>query len=601
MIDGTKNDYESLLSSIDFFSQNLHIEQIVEYGFSIFNALEKPEASAIYTYDEAGSQFTVKFKQGYLIQLPVIYKNHKHDDFAVRNGFLLVDRAVQTRYFDESMLDNASVSKVMPLIIDDQLYGFIISTDGSVGAALGFEFITRFNYLMNLSLEKASRYLERAKLKQEIDKRIFNLNSMSQSMRMLLSELDVKNILQLSVDVIREITTSSITSIGIYDPVEDTIKIQSYENLLSSYKHDDVFKLKDEMPFENQVVFQYDQDKDKLSEIFVEASKFELLAAEYVVLLVKDRILGFVTIGKPMTDRRYDTGLLERIKDIASIMYIAITNASQFEVITEQKEQLRLQLSVLKNTNRIIKNMNSAESMDELSDMILTTMSLTFGIESGMLVTFHGEQEQIRGYVGELLETNTAQLMALIKRQIPSEIQIHYTINEIKKAYGDALLNLHSGINCFIIAPIYINQFIEEPMGVLVITKTKQRLHETQVSMVEILANSVGPVMGQLLHRELYESHYIPRPEYEIKRIYDQYLLESELYSLDFQVYIKKISWMPFVEPDLSAYVAYDYILMNTLVIIFSAEAIEPSLYDEVTCVNPEFEAVKSTLIMLAI
>jgi hypothetical protein len=29
---------DALLSSIDFFSQNLHLEQIVEYGFMIFNA-----------------------------------------------------------------------------------------------------------------------------------------------------------------------------------------------------------------------------------------------------------------------------------------------------------------------------------------------------------------------------------------------------------------------------------------------------------------------------------------------------------------------------------------------------------------------------------
>ena len=584
-----------------FFSQNLHIEQIVEYGFSIFNDLEKPMASAIYTYDDALAQFTVKFQQGYFVPLPVINKTYKHDDFAVRNGFLLIDRATQARYFDEDMLDNASVSKIMPLITDDQLYGFIISSDGTHGETLEFEFLTRFNYLMNLSLEKASRYLERAQLKKEIDKRIFNLNSISQSMRLLLSELDVNKILQLSVEVIREITTSSITSIGLYDSNEDIIKIQSYENLLDHHKYYDTFKLKDVKPVLNQVVFKCSEEVDKLSEMFEEVSKFKFLSAEYVILLVKDKILGFVTIGKPLTQRDYDEGLLERIKDVASVMYIGITNASQFELISEQKEQLRLQLGVFKNTNRIIKNINSSETMSELTDMILTTMQLSFGIESGVLITFKGETVQVRGGLGALNEVDTSELMSLINPKMTEEIKTYYTIEEIKNEYGEELLNLHSGINCFIIAPIYINQFIKEPMGALVITQTKQRLYEAQSSMVEMLTNSVGPVMGQLIHKELYENYYIPKPEYEIEKNYNQYLLESDLYSISFQVYIKKIDRIPFVEPDLSGYEAYNHVLMDQIIVVFSPEAIEPMLFDEVTSINPDFEELKSVITMLAI
>lgn len=543
----------------------------------------------------------MKFQQGYLIPLPAITKTYKHDDFAVRNGFLLMDRSTQGRYFDEYILENASVSKIMPLIIDDKLYGFIFSSDETLGETLGFEFLTRFNYLMNLSLEKASRYLERDKLKKEIDKRIFNLNSISQSMRLLLSELDFKKILQLSVDVIREITTSSITSIGIYEPNENIIKIQSYENLVDHHKHFDTFKLKEIKPLSNQVVFKYSEEVDKLSEVFLDASKFKFLSAEYVVLLVKDQILGFVTIGKPMTQRVYDEGLLERIKDITSIMYIAIMNANQFEVITEQKEQLRLQLGVFKNTNRMIKNINSAETMTELSDMILTTMRLTFGIESGMLITFNGEQEQFRGCVGNLFEDNAIELMALIKPKITNEIRTYYTINDIQEEYGKEFLRLHSGINCFMIAPIYINQFRKEPLGVVVITQTRQRLYETQVAMIEMLTNSVGPVMGQLLRKEFYEDNYVPKPEYEIKRIYNEYALESNLYSLSFQVYIKRIQWIPFVAPDLSAYKDYNHVLMNQVVVVFSAEPIDPILYDEATGSNPDFEEVKSVITMSTI
>ena len=176
MISNAKNDCESLLSSIDFFSQNLHIEQIVEYGFSIFNQLENPEASAIYTIDESNEVFSVRFHQGYMVYLDQVVRTQKHDDFAVRNGFLLVDKAIQRRYFDDVFIENLNVSKILPLIIDDHLYGFIISTDGKEERNIDFDFLIRFNYLMNLSFEKASRYLERARLKKKIDLKILNLN-----------------------------------------------------------------------------------------------------------------------------------------------------------------------------------------------------------------------------------------------------------------------------------------------------------------------------------------------------------------------------------------------------------------------------------------
>ncbi|MBF4691690.1 hypothetical protein [Fusibacter ferrireducens] len=600
-MDDKKRDYDSLLSSIDFFSQNLHLEQIVEYGFNIFNTIEKPSASVIYTYDDAFNQFSAKFQQGYLIPLPVIAKTFKHDDFAVRNGFLLMDRRTQARYFDEAILDNAAVSKILPLIIDDQLYGFIMSTDSVPNGILSSEFLTRFNFLMNLSLEKASRYIERAQLRMEIDRRIFNLNSLSQSMRLLLLELDVEKILQLSIEAIREITTSSVTSISIYDSDENLIKIQSYENLIDHHKYFDTFKLKTLEPIDSQVIFKYSEAQDKLSELFLDASKFEALSAEYVVLLVHHQILGFITIGKPMAQRVYDESLLERIKDIASIMYIGITNANQFELIKAQNEQLGLQLNTMNTTNRIIKNINSAETMSELSDMILTMMQLTFGIESGMLVTFYGEEDQFRGCVGNLEEDNATEIMALIRSQITNEIKVHYTIGEIRAEYGEVLLNLHSGINCFIIAPIFINQFMKEPLGVVVVTQTKQRLYETQVSMIEMLTNSVGPVMGQLLHKELYESNYIPKPEYEIEKIYDKFLLEFNLYSLSFRVYIKKIQKIPFVDTDLSSYEGYNHVLIDQIVVVFSNESIEPALYDEVTEINPDLEEIKSIVTMLAI
>lgn len=598
MISNAKNDCESLLSSIDFFSQNLHIEQIVEYGFSIFNQLEKPEASAIYTIDESNEVFSVRFHQGYMVHLDQVVRTQKHDDFAVRNGFLLVDKAIQRRYFDDVFIENLNVSKILPLIIDDHLYGFIISTDGKEERNIDFDFLIRFNYLMNLSFEKASRYLERAKLKKEIDRKIFNLNSISQTMKILLSELNVERILQASVDVIREITTSSVTTIGLYDDLQNLINIRSYENIRSNAKVFETFGLNPSHPLLEQTVFDVRLDSEKLSLIFEDVKKLDLLEAEYVVLIVKERILGFVTIGKSMTGKAYDLNLLERIKDITSIMYIALSNANRFEIIKDQREELRLQLGLMKNMNRILKSVNSSENMNELTDMVLSAMNLTFGIETGFLITFDEAQPQVRGGIGDIDDKLDSSLINQMMTQVSTDILSCYTLSDVKEIFGEAFVRQFANINCFICAPIFTNQLFEKPIGMIVVIKTRQRLHEGQTTMIEMLVNSIGPVMSQLLKKEQYDAHYIPRPDYEIERLHRRYWAESDLYHINFTVSVKKIDIIPFVSPDLKAYDEYDHVLYNNVLVVFATSSVAPHLADEVTGVNPDFEEVKSIIAM---
>ena len=124
-----KDKYNVLISSIDFFSQNLHLDQIVEYGFSIFNEFKKPVNATIYTLTDTLDRYISRFIWGNSYEWPDIEKNSTHDDFAVRNGFLLTDKEKQLRYFDSELILNHQISMVMPLIIDDKLYGFILASD----------------------------------------------------------------------------------------------------------------------------------------------------------------------------------------------------------------------------------------------------------------------------------------------------------------------------------------------------------------------------------------------------------------------------------------------------------------------------------------
>ncbi len=587
-----KKDYDALLSSIDFFSQNLHLEQIVEYGFGIFNTFERPLASAIYVLDEHENEYISRYSEGYLVPLPVIQKTDGHDAFAVRNGFLLTDFKTLTRYFDETFLLNAEVSKVMPLITDDKLYGFIISTDGGETEPLSLDFLTRFNYLMNLSLEKASRYLERASLKSEINKRIFNINSISQTMKILLSELDIEKIFRLGLDVIRELTTSSVTSIGIYDEIEKCVRIRAYENFLSNVQCFETFGLIPMRSHVGQVVYKYPEEADKLSEVFLDVHKFENLSAEYVILLAKEDVLGFVTIGSPMAVVVYESTTLERVGDIASILHIAVENASQFELIKVQKEQLQMQLDVLKMMNRIIKTVSSAESLDELSEMIMDTVSMSFGVTSALMMTCDDVGNELKGSVGVREEELDEAFFNRVRLLMDEGFKVHYTEADAELMFGHDYHRYFEGGNCLLLAPIQINQVQKTPVGCLVITRTEKRLLESQVNMVEVLASSVGPILNQLKNVSHYEENYQPAAAFELKRLFERYESERVDYYIEYRVYAKAISSRPFQRPSLEAYSGLDWVYSEGILLIFSSEGVSEVLYDVASCINPSYEEV---------
>lgn len=532
--------YHALISSIDFFSQNLHLDQIIEYGFSIFNEFKQPLKSAIYTLTNDSLYYEPRFSNRYDIELPRMNKKSAHDDFAVRNGFLLTSREKLMRYFEPDELETLSISMVMPLIIDDKLYGFIITSDAEDMQPDEVDFFNHFNYLMNLSLEKASRYLERAILRKEIDIRVFNINTLSHTMRVLLSELDTKTILQLSTDVIREITTCQVASIGLYDETEKKIIIRKYDDIFQPRDLYEDFNLKQMTIQSNQkTIFSVENDFDALEGIFEEPEKFKFLDAEYVVLLVKENIKGFVTISKSMTSDHYDINTLERIQDVASIMYIGLNNARQYETIAEQKELLKEHLNVLQRMNKIIKNVNSAETYDELCERIMDTLALTFGVEQSVLLTAHQGEIKCSGSVGleaDQINVHFETLKTLFDAK-SERIEAVFTQSEVLKKYPESFVTLFEDMNCLITCPIKPSNYIGEPLGVIVVGKTVERLKQTQVIMIDLLANSVAPLMSQLKLLDQFRVNYEPKPSYVLNQIYSDYDKDVKLYEMDFLVW----------------------------------------------------------------
>jgi transcriptional regulator with GAF, ATPase, and Fis domain len=538
---------------------------------------------------ETGS-FERRFAQGAYHGPEQIIKTDSHDDFAVRKGFMLTDRTLQLHYFEAAMED---LSKIMPLIADDQLYGFIFSCDGDADEMLGDSFLTRFNYLMNLAIEKAFRYFERATLRREIDKRIFDLESISQTVKQLFSELDTQRILQLSLDVIRELTTSSTTSVGLYDPVEQCINVKAYDDLKGGVPVAGTLKRRAAKLSCDKVVFDMARDHAALLEIFEDLAPLHKLSAAYVILMAKEDVTGIITLGTPVGRNAYSADIFDRIEDIASLMQLALINAQQYETIVSQKEQLRLKFNTLRQMNKIIKSINRAETLAELYQLIADAMTLTFGVEAMLLLSYENNAFSIAACHGIESEGIDETLLRWIRQMPATALTVHYTVDAVMQQLPDAALGER---NCIVLAPVSMHQIGQDVLGYILVTRTRFRLHETQVNMIEMLSNSIAPVLYQMRKNEKYQSDYMIRPEAALKALHQQYAEMYQIYQTPYRVYFQKL--YPADQLSLTGFTpAYaDYVDVRNVRVFFSENNLSKDAATMVSDENPSLSALYAML-----
>lgn len=563
------NPYEALLRSIDFFSQNLHLEQITQYGFKLFEDLVQPAQAVLYLKTE--DRYSAIYQSGFNLSMPEIPFQKAHTNFAVFSGFILEHRSAMERFFSKDILDLFNVEYIMPLISGNQLMGFIFYNGCNTTPKADVAFMTRFNHMLNLSLEKACRFLEGKKMKDEIDKRLFNLASLSHTTRLLLSELETENIYNLCIDVIRELTSSSATSFLTVDPVTGHLITRAYKDIVKFDKK--VFSIKFNDPYivPKQIIFHISRDHGLLADIFVNPEDFRAAGAQYVVLLITDRIIGCITIGEPVGTVDYDDKLLEQIENVAGLVHLALTNASQFEQILEQKQFMENQTKLLKKVNRSVKTINSAESLDELCQITMDTLQYAFGVEAGFIAAYSNGRIEVKSPIG----FEAAELEAICQKQfefqINDELLISYTKPNLDLYFCESLANKLPEANCIIIAPIQTIGWCCQPLGCIVILRLSSALREEQAILVDSLANSIAPVVKQFYQIEEMQRNYKPDPEIGIKALYDSYQHDKDAFGIDYAVHMKHLESVPFSKVDLLEYEGLDYVHIKDVVVIFSA------------------------------
>jgi len=564
-----KQLYRALMNTIDFFSQRLHVEQIIHYGYKIFEDLTLPTSAAIYTINASGDLYIPSDRIGYE-ELPNVEFHDIHNEFARKNGFVLDSNELQKRYFKDAFIDDLKVELVLPLIIEDKLFGFIIAVENNKSTGIkNKEFLNRFNDLLNLSLEKAESFERSKEMKTEIRKRKFNLDSFSQTMDILMTALDQKYIIKMCLDVVRELTASSVTSIAL-EVRENHLTIAGYKDIVHQKECFLDLVIKDNA-VADQVIYHVEDDYDLLCDIFSNPYELEQLEAEYVVFLVKETIIGCITIGAPVSEVAYDKQLLEQIKSLASMMYIAINNANQFKVLTEERNKMSEQIKGLKHLNRSIAIINGADSLEELCSHVKDTLTYGFGVENGFLWVNSGSQNCYKTIgmedTGEPSE-EVQKWLAIYKN-----VYIDYTIPD-----ESPLTNESS--NCLICIPILQRDYNETCMGYLVIDKLSVPLTEAMTIIFETLTNSISPVIKQFLAIETYEQDYVRRPESLLEELFDKYESEKVFFDLPYEVYARKRENQLFCKlSEHESLPSMDKVDVGCISIIFTTELLEDPSY----------------------
>ena len=116
--------YSGLILAVDYFSQKLNSEQIMNAAFDFVNELLTLENSSLYSLTDGS--FQLIREKGKSIGVRSIPSNKKINDLAVFHGNILTDRASILRFFDEVIYSNCNVDIVVPIIVDSKLDGFIL-------------------------------------------------------------------------------------------------------------------------------------------------------------------------------------------------------------------------------------------------------------------------------------------------------------------------------------------------------------------------------------------------------------------------------------------------------------------------------------------
>ncbi|MTH54912.1 hypothetical protein GKZ89_16030 [Bacillus mangrovi] len=494
--------YELLLQAIEVFTQRYDKDVLLQFAFDFANQLLKLEKSALFKRKE--DQFVLINTEGYDFRDYTIPSTEKLEGLPLFYGRPL-SNGLLGEYFTAGQIRDFAAVHAIPLINDTVLDGLIL-TDTAISQE---EEITSaiLMSLVNASLENNQRLLDFQTVHAELDRKVFSLFVLNQSIKALLSELDISKLYDMATDVFSEISGSRVTGFGTYDPLSHKIQLKGYRNVHSFKRLYAELSLRDTGSCPGLTVINLKQEKEWVASFFEDASALEELEAEYIILIQKERLLGLVTLSESRLGVPYDSGTFELIETLASSTYIALNNAQTFEKQEKQKREAESKLGILQMYNRLIRTINSCKTKEELMKLSLSTIELGFGVKKAFFAFQTGEAYQISASTDADLAGETFTMNEDMQEKIGEDIYYDYLSGKLSACFREEWfcrkLGESSGL---IIAPICItNDFSEDPVrpyGYLIVTETASSLQEEEILLIDTLTRNITPLIYHMDQRD---------------------------------------------------------------------------------------------------
>ncbi len=510
--------YTGLVQAIDYFSQKLVFEQIIDAAFDFINELLLVDNSAIFILEK--DNYIVKKNKGFSNELGSIPLTTELKNLAAFNGNILYEQEKIIKFFNAELVESLDLNAVVPLIIEGKLFGFILFHNKNIGED-DYIISEALMRLINNALENFSRYEKLAKVNAELDEKVFNLFAINQSSKILLSELRMEVLYTISVDVFSELTRSKVTGFVLYDEKAERYLLKSYKDVF--YKLKDVtidLELSSSSNVDqNKVIvdLQNEADIKYMESLFSEAyEQLSQLEAKYAVLILKnDKILGFVTLSDTVTGSMYSDGIFELIESLASSTYTALSNATLFNMINDQKALIQKKLDKLVSLNNLSKNISSSTRIDTLLETCTKTLQISFNAEKAAFCLYKKEINVFEISSSINLEHCSNRIVVPNqhwKRIFEGDSVYAMGQENVVKYFGDNLASEIGEAQGVLIIPVYVDMMDIEVLGAITVFKYEgiQLDNEENLLLLETIAGSIAPVLNNLLVMQLQQRFMLP-------------------------------------------------------------------------------------------
>ena len=497
--------YTGLMQAIEFFSQKLVFEQIIDAAFDFVNELLLVNKSAIYTFEK--NRFIVKKTKGFSHISNEIKSSERLEKLATFYGTVLYGKDNIAKYLDFVQIDELDIEVLVPLIIEDRLYGFIIISERILNED-DYIISESLMKLINTALENFSRYEKLVKVNTELDEKVFNLFAINQSSKVLLSELRMDVLYSISVDVFSELTHSTMTGFVLLDDKSMQYSLKSFKDIFYKVKKISVsLSLAKGVKIDpNKVIINTSSEEDVnyFNSLFEEGiEEISELNAKYIVLILKsNQIFGFVTLGEIVTGHEYGQSIFELIESLASSTYTALSNAKLFGEVNEQKRIIQSKLNKVISLNNLTKNINSSSKVETLMELTAKTLEISFNVSKGIICTYNNEAEVFEAVQCINLEAVGRQIQPNSSWKRVFEGDTVYGVgNEIAREFaGEEFSALAGDVQGILVIPIYIDIMEVDMLGCIIIFDFEYGFidNEELILTMETIAGHIAPVLNNL-------------------------------------------------------------------------------------------------------